>query len=55
MPLGVVLSALGGVWSACEGLVEVLWAVAEGCGRWNGGIILTEYFDFVVFAAYDVY
>ena len=36
------MRALGGVWSASGawwGLVGVLWAGAEECGRWNDGII----------------
>ena len=47
----MVLRALGGVWSACGGLVglaAVLWAGAEECGRWNGGIIEAIIFGYLL-------
>ena len=44
MLLGVALRAQDGVWSACVcvvGLMAVLWAGAEECGRWEALQVLS--------------
>ena len=35
----------------CSGLVAVLWAGAEECGRWDGGIIETIIFGYLLIGA----